>query len=71
MKKQMIKTLYQCKSVGPRNNGLMKTFNFQFAFDMGITPNCPLCGEKLEVQEHPRSVSKILQEGFAKEQRNK
>tara|TARA_B100000029_G_scaffold375461_1_gene369910 strand:- start:259 stop:408 length:150 start_codon:yes stop_codon:yes gene_type:complete len=49
----------------------MKTCNFQFAFDTGITPNCPLCGEKLEVQEHPRSVSKILQEGFAKEQRNK
>jgi len=49
----------------------MKSCDFQFAFEAGMTPHCPQCGEKLAVKEHERSVSKILQEGFAKEQRNK
>tara|TARA_A100001515_G_scaffold86730_1_gene68886 strand:- start:896 stop:1111 length:216 start_codon:yes stop_codon:yes gene_type:complete len=71
MKKRIIKTLYRCKSVGPKNNGLLKNCDFQFPFDHTITPHCPQCGEKLELEESPRSVSKLLQEGFAKEQRNK
>ena len=71
MKRSIIKTLYKCNSVGARNNGLLKSCDFQFAFEIGITPHCPQCGEKLHVQESPRSVSKLLREGFAKEKRNK
>ena len=71
MIRRKITTLYKCKSVGPKNNGLLECCDFQFAFEAGMTPHCPQCGEKLALKEHERSVSKILQEGFAKEQRNK
>jgi len=71
MKRSIIKTLYKCNSVGARNNGLLKSCDFQFAFEAGMTPHCPQCGEKLALKEHERSVSRLLQEGFAKEQRNK
>ena len=71
MIRRKITTLYKCKSVGPKNNGLLECCDFQFAFEIGITPHCPQCGEKLHVQESPRSVSKLLIEGFAKEKRNK
>jgi len=71
MIKRKITTLYRCKSAGPRNNGLLKSCDFQFAFEVGVVPHCPLCGEKLSTQESKNSVSKILREGFLKEKLNK
>ena len=71
MIRRKITTLYRCKSAGPRNNGLLKNCDFQFAFEDGTTPHCPQCGELLVMKESERSVSRILQEGFAKEKRNK
>ena len=66
-----ITTLYQCKSVGPNNNGLMTECNFQFAFETGFTPHCPLCGEALEVKPSENSVSKLMQQGMREERLKK
>ena len=71
MKRSNIKTLYRCKSSGPQNNGLLAQCDFQFAFEQGITPHCPQCGEKLTLKEDERSVSRLLREGFLKERQNK
>jgi len=65
MKKiNQITTLYKCKSEGSRNNGLLKSCDFQFEFVDGFPPNCPLCGQKLDIVPKGRSVGEILRYGY-------
>ena len=66
MKKKVneIMTLYKCKSKGARNNGLLRSCDFQFEFRDGFTPNCPQCGEKLHIISKGRSVSELMRYGY-------
>ena len=66
MKKKVneITTLYKCRSEGSRNNGLLKSCDFQFEFKDGFPPNCPLCGQKLHVISKGRSVSELMRFGY-------
>ena len=59
-----ITTLYKCKSQGTRNNGLLKSCDFQFEFRDGFQPHCPQCGEKMQIVSRGRSVGDILRYGY-------
>jgi len=59
-----IMTLYRCNSKGSRNNRLLKSCDFQFEFKDGFPPNCPLCGNKLQIVPRGRSVSDLLRYGY-------
>ena len=59
-----ITTLYKCKSQGTRNNGLLKSCDFQFEFKDGFQPHCPQCGQQRQIVSRWRSVGDILRYGY-------
>ena len=65
MKKlNQITTLYKCRAAGARNNGLLKSCDFQFEFKDGFQPHCPQCGDKMKIISKGRSVSELLRLGY-------
>ena len=59
-----ITTLYKCKALGARNNGLLKTCDFQFEFKDGFTPHCPQCGSPMRIVPNGRSLSELMRLGY-------
>ena len=57
---------YKCTSIGPQNNGLLKSCSFEQTFEGGFNYNCPLCASPLEYVCKGKSVSDVLREGFKK-----